>query len=462
MTKPRHYLKRRTFLRGALRTGAVALALPPLEAMFCDNGALADGTVPAPIFGVFFWANGLPWNSKHTSSAVPDPAFDPGVSQDLWTPAQTGEGYTSSPLLTPLDAHGVSVVTGLEPKTDWVTGGETDGHMRGFMVSLTSGRVNPTGFHHNSHTLTSERASLDQYVAKHPDFYGTSVPRYRSLVVGVSDARFHQYGHWNSVSYNGPNSLNPPIQDPGQLYDLLFTPPGDAGALVRRAKLLDSVMDDYHSLRARLGTGDQARIDAHLDHLSEIQRRLELSTTTCASPGAPPSPSTDLLQQTQTMARLLALGLQCGITRVFSFMLTSPATTHVFGNIPMVVNDMHTVCHAGQWEAVRGITDYQMQAFNLLLNELAGASMVTGTVLDAALVYGTSEYGEGWKHGVQEMPVVMAGSCMGTMKQRVHVREAGGNMAKAHVTLLRGLGLDTPSFGFNGSETTEDFSELFV
>ncbi len=462
--KPRKHLSRRTLLRGALAGGSVALTLPPLEAMFGSNGeALADGTEPDPIFGIFFWANGLPWHDKHTASAVPDPGFDPGQHVDLWTPATTGQGWAATPLLAPVHPHGVSVITGLEPKTDWVTGGETDGHMRGFMVSLTSDRVNPEGFYHNSHTLTSSRETLDQYVAKHPAFYASGVPRFRSLVLGASEARFHQYGHWNSISYNAPNSLNPPIMDPGQLYDLLFAPPGDAAALGRRAQLLDAVLADYQSLRGRLGAADKLRVDAHLAHLDEIQRRLELSTVPCDGPDQPPVSSSDLLVQTTTLAELLALGLQCGVTRVFSFMLTSPATTHLFSNISGVVNDMHTTCHAGQWAAVRDITLYQMQAFALFLDQLAATPMtMTASVLDASLVYGTSEYGEGWKHGVQEMPVVLAGSACQSVLPGRHVREPGGNMAKAHVTILRGLGLDVPSYGFHGSETSEDFAELLA
>jgi hypothetical protein len=462
--KPRHYLPRRTFLRGALATGAVALGLPTLEAMLGTNGAFADGTPQEPIFGVFFWANGLPWHNKHTASAVPDGGFDPNTFIDLWTPDATGPGYAPKQLLAPLAGHDVNVITGLEPKTNWVTGGETDGHMRGFMVSLTSDRVNPEGFYHNSHTLTSERESLDQYVAKSKQFYASGTPRYRSLVLGASPARFHTYGHWNSISYNGPNSLNPPIMSPDQLYNLLFSVPGDAATVERRAKLLDAVMDDYKSLKVRLGAGDRARVEAHMEHLDEVQRRLTLSTQACEGPAQAPGSSTDLHTQTATMAELLSLGLQCGITRVFSFMLTSPATTHLFNNIPGVVNDMHTTCHAGSWQAVRDITVYQMQAFSIFLDKLAAVEVAPGvSALDASLIFGTSEYGEGWKHGVQEMPVILAGGAQGKLKKGVHVREAGGNMAKAHVTLLRGLGLDVASYGFHDSETSEDFgSELFA
>jgi hypothetical protein len=444
---------------------AVALGLPPLEAMLTSSGALADGTTDGPIFGVFFWANGLPWHAGHTQSAVPDPGFDPALFLDHWTPGPTTSStYTPSPLLAPLAAHAPTVVTGLEPKTEVppIPGGQSDGHMRGFMVALTSDRIRPEGFDHPSHTLTALRPSLDQYVAKHPDFYGAYPLRFRSLVLGASTARFHEYGHWSSVSYNGPDSLNPPLLDPGQLYDHLFAPPDDAAGLDRRARLLDAVMDDAASLRAKLGAADRLRLDAHLEHLDEIQRRLELSTATCESAPAKPGPSADLLEQTSILSSLVAVALSCNLTRVFSFMLTSPASTHVFSNLG-APNDMHTTCHDGQWQRVYDITSYHMQAFARLLDELAAIQDPTGqTLLDRCLVYGTSEYGEGWKHGVQEMPVVLAGTAAGKLQTGWHIREPAGNMAKAHVTILRALGIDTPSYGFNGAETSDEFTELHV
>jgi hypothetical protein len=450
-------MSRRTLLRGAIGGAAVGLALPPLEAMF--RTAHADVRAAPPVFGLFFWANGLPWNDKHTGSAVLDPGFSPGVHVDRWTPSTTGAGYAPSPLLQPLARHAPTVLTGLQPWTDWVTDGETDGHMRGFMVATTSDRVNPEGFYHNSHTLTASRETLDQVVADR--IYGAAPPRFRALQLGVSNARFHTYGHWNAISYNGPNRLNPAIMDPGQLYDLLFGVPPDTALTDRRARLLDAVLQDYHGLQGRLGAADRARVEAHMEHLFEVQRRLEQTRLVCADPGRP-NPDEDLLAKTSLMGRLLAAAIGCGLTQVFSFMLTSPATTHLF-SAQGAVNDMHTTCHSGEWQVVYNITELQMRAFARLLDELAAVEVCPGvSALDAALVYGTSEYGEGWKHGVQEMPVLLAGRAAGRLRSGWHVREAGGNMAKAHLTLLQALGLPMTSFGFHGSETSATFSELLV
>ena len=453
----RRPLSRRTMLRGALGGGAVALALPPLAAM-SGEGARAAGPDAEPIFGLFYWANGLPWHVAHG----PDQGANTGG--DLWTPATTGPGYAPSPLLTPLAAHQVSVATGLEPKTEvpQPDNGQSDGHMRGFMVALTGDRIRPEGFDHPSHTLTCLRPTLDQYVATHEQFYGDAVPRFRSLVLGVSEARFHDYGHWNAISFSGPDAPIPAIHSPAQLYSMLFDVPADLMEVARRATLVDSVLADAASLQARLGGEDKLRLEAHLDHLREVQRRLDLSSGTCENVPAAPGDSSDLIARTDIHAQLLAAALQCGLTRVFSFMLTSPATTHVFSNLG-VPNGMHQVCHDGQWESVRSITEYQLQAFARLLDHLAQTKDPMGdSLLDRACVYGVSEYGEGYKHSVAEMPVVLAGGACGRLVRGVHVREPGGNLCKVHVTILRALGLETPSFGFNGAETTEHLTGILA
>ena len=446
---------RRTLLRGAVGGAAVGVALPALEAMLGPSGAYADGTDPGPIFGVFFWANGVPWHGGHGAQQAGHP--------DLWTPPSTGPGYTPSELLMPLARHPVSVLSGLEPKTAIPANppGQGDGHMRGFMVGLTGDRIRPDGFDHPSHPLTALRPSVDQHVTRHPGFYGDEPSRFRSLVLGVSEARFHDYGHWNAISYNGPDSLNLPMLRPSQLHDQLFDVPADLAQLGGRARVLDAVMEDAAALRARLGARDRGRLDEHLTHLSEIQRRLDRSAATCEAP-ARPVDSGDLDERLDQMAELLAVALRCDLTRVFSMMLTSPATTHVFSHLG-VPDGMHKTCHDGHWERVRAITAYQMEAFARFLDVLAGTTDATGaSLLDRACIYATSEYGEGWKHSTAEMPVLLAGRACGALNERVHARERGGNLAQAHVTALRAIGLETPSWGWNGAETTEPVAGLLA
>ncbi len=78
------------------------------------------------------------------------------------------------------------------------------------------------------------------------------------------------------------------------------------------------------------------------------------------------------------------------------------------------------------------------------------------------MILGTSEYGEGYQHGVQEMPVLLAGGGCGRLARGVHAREPGGNLAKAHLTTLRALGLPQESWGWNGAETRDDVAGLVL
>ncbi len=439
-------LSRRTFLRGSVSGVATALALPTLDAMLDPNGALADGD-EGPIFGVFFWANGVPWHDKHGAEQAGHP--------DLWTPASQGPGFAPSELLMDLARHRVSVVTGLEPKTAVPNSppGQGDGHMRGFMVALTGDRIRPDGFDHPSHTLTALRPSIDQVVADHPSFYGGNPTSYRSLHLGVSAARFHDYGHWNAISYNGPDSLNLPTSHPGALWNQLFAVPGDFAEQTRRAEVLDSVLEEARALQSRLGTRDRARVEQHLEHLFEVQRRIDdTSAGVCGSPEMPTS-SRDLQVQNDQMAELLATALQCNLTRVFTYMLTSPATTHIFPGVP---DGMHKTCHDGHWERVRSITAYQMEAFGRFLDAMEASQDALGrSLMERLCIFGTSEYGEGWKHGNREHPVVFAGGACGALSRGVHTRVAGGNLSMAHMTMFRALGIPMPTWGWNGGETRD-------
>jgi hypothetical protein len=162
------------------------------------------------------------------------------------------------------------------------------------------------------------------------------------------------------------------------------------------------------------------------------------------------------------MGDLLAVAVSCGLTKVISFMLTSPATTQVFSNLG-VPDGMHKTCHDGHWDRVRNITAYHMQALASFLDAFSAVELPTGgTLLDNGCVYATTEYGEGWKHSVKELPVIIAGGACGRLARGVHVRQAGGNISRAQLTVLQALGLPFSSFGFNGGETSDPFTELLV
>ena len=77
---------------------------------------------------------------------------------------------------------------------------------------------------------------------------------------------------------------------------------------------------------------------------------------------------------------------QLRLTRVFSFMPTSPTSTHVFSNLN-VPDGMHKTCHDGHWERFE-ILLYQMEAFAGFCDAFATEHPTGGTLLDRGLITG--------------------------------------------------------------------------
>jgi hypothetical protein len=309
-------LHRRTVLRGLLATGAaVTIPLPLLEIMLNQNGtALAQSATPlSPLYVTWFFGNGsLPGR---------------------WKPTATGSGaeWQLSPQLQPLaevKSH-LTVVSGLENRL--VVGGFE--HPTGSAGATTGAPLNGNAV---------RAASIDQLVA---DVISTGAP-YRSLEVGVTPATPNgAQDSLHTVSHRGPNARNNPEFDPRAVFDRLFTggamPDPGSGAdqatklAVVKKSVLDSILQDGASLQLRLGATDKQRIEAHLEAIRAIERRLEATpggtlaeceTTTPPSVGmdtksdAPPAVNT-------AMAQLSTLALACEQTRVLSFMFSVPGAS---------------------------------------------------------------------------------------------------------------------------------------
>ena len=242
------------------------------------------------------------------------------------------------------------------------------------------------------------------------------------------------------------------------LYDRLFNVDlGGAGG--RRATLLDAVLDDAASARPTAQC-DRARLDAHMEHLFEVQRRLSLGADACTTPDAP-GEATDLAGRAAIISELLVTALACGQTRVFSYMLTSPASTRVFSEVD-VSTDMHTVCHAGYWDEVDRITQVQMEAFADLLDRRP--TPPTPRRLAARPGSGLRPVGI-WR-GLPAQRDRDAARAGRTRRRATANRRACARRRRqlrpwpAHG--LQALGLDIPEFGFGGAQTSSPFTELLA
>lgn len=445
----RRGLSRRHVLRGAVAGGGLAcVGLPLLDAMTNLGGtAHADGSPFPQRFALWFWGNGT----------------EPGA----WAPATTGTGWTASGLLRGL--------AGLEDRVHVVSGmqlpvrGNNNPHVEGACGILAGGNplLDPayTSQNNDWDYMTTPGPSVDEVAA---DLVGAA--RFRSVVMGVTP--MHGVNGPGTavryVSHRAPYLYNPPQFDPAALFDQLFgaSPPDPA-----HASVLDAVLEDAASLRAKLGAGDKARLDLHLDAVRDLEVRVRTgsSVAACLPPTRQDAPSS-YRAHAQVFADLAAAAFACDLTRVVAMEFSSPASHVHYPDIfaeRLIFNGSPTSFHeyehnVGYDDAVRTGLTYFVDVFSDFLRALDAVDEGGTSVLDNAVVLGTSEVGGGAAHTFGDFPLLVAGGGGGALTPGAHTRLNDGNAARVPLTCLRALDPTFGTWGFDQFATSSAISELLV
>jgi hypothetical protein len=445
-------LPRRLMLRGLFGGTAVAIGLPPLEAMLDGNGTAFAGGAPLPkFFGLFFWGN--------------------GVKLDRWVPqaAGTGQAWSLSPALAPLaqvKSH-LSVVTGTNLPPN-------NGHLPGTAYTLTGQPFVKIGTRDSGENIGDVAGpSIDQIVAK---ALGRGDPL-QSLEVGICPRVQDQAGPLGQyLSHAGRGNPNPPFYDPARVFAKLFQGASPAGAGDPRAALAPSVLDvvreDLAALKVRVGAADKRRLDQHLEGIFAIEQRLK---TLPASPTSgcqpPPTPATigdagsdegKLIRVNRLMTDLVAKALVCQRTRVFSILFSTlqDRTRYLWLKAPAPSHGM-THNEGGGQPIVHQSTVWVMTRFAELLARLRDEPLGAGSVLDRCCILATSDVAEGLTHSCKNHPVLIAGRAGGALRGDTHYRSTTGETSlKAHLTALRAMGLAADGFGTGAARATETIRAL--
>ncbi len=434
---------RRTILKGLLGGSAVTVGLPMLEVFLNSNGtALADGTALPRRFGLFFWGNG-----NHP---------------DRWLPTGVGEGdaWQLSEQLAPLAPHKdmVSIVTGTNVKVI-----NQIPHFSG-----ASGILSAQQAQGGEGDWTFAAPSIDRVIA---NAIGGET-RFRSLEFGSKSGQ--------GLSFNGPHSRSPAEQSPWALFERVFgagfTLPGEEPifdpTLALRRSVLDAVLDDANRLRARVGTEDKVRLDQHLDGIRDLETRLARleedppDLAACVMPGEPAAdyPEIDGRPQMSAINRafcdLAAMAMACDQTRVISNWFHHPVGNVLFPGAP---DGHHNLTHdePGDQPEVHAITLQCIDELSYMIGALRAVEEGDGTLLDNCAVFGTSEISLGRTHSLEDMPIVLAGSCCGRLKTDVHYHsQTGESSTKVLVSLLRAMGLNIDSFGTDDAESSDGLGAI--
>jgi hypothetical protein len=453
-------IDRRTLLKGLAAGIAVAIPLPRLGAMLNGNGtayAAQGGALPQR-FGLWFFGN--------------------GILSPRWNPTTTGTGssWTLSEELAPLAGvkDQLSLVTGLGIKSVI----SDDPHVAGAAGALTGAAAllkNEVNTSIGRRVNTVQGPSIDQIIAQ-----GITSARFRSIELGLSKCSDPDIAGtlYHNVSHNGPDAPNPPEYDPQNVFNRLFlglsAGPDPKANLLAQAKssVLDAVIEDARLLRPRLGVSDQSRLDQHLEGIRGLERQLQSTTSSPATPTChPPAKPTlgpDVSRQAtkarnQVMSELIALALACDLTRVFSFML-APAAGHVYFPDVNLNHDFHDYYNhdAAQQEGVHQGVIFEMGCFADFLKQLKALPEGSGTLLDQSLIYATSDVSSGLRHDHLEFPVLMAGKAGGRLRGDVHVRASGDNYTKALVTVANLMGVTSNGIGIDAGRATDTIAGLLA
>jgi hypothetical protein len=388
-----------------------------------------------------------------------------GASQHLFAPATTGPGFEILPesALSPLKPFQdyLTVISNTDVRmAEAFTPPEIGGdHFRSSAVFLTQS--------HPKQTQGSDihcGTSMDQMYAQR---YGqdTPMPSMQFCIENLDQAGGCTYNYscvyTDSISWASPTEPLPMIRDPRVAFDLLFgagsTPEDRAERRATRQSILDWIARDVTSVRQQLPAVDQARLDQYLDHVREVERRIQMveAQNTAGEgrelPDAPAGVPDSFSEHVKLLYDLQVLALETNMTRVLSFKLGRDSQNRVF---PESGSDrpFHPASHHGNDKdkilEFNKICRYRMSLLPYFTEKLKNSVEGDASLLDKSVILWGSPMADANIHNHRRCPLLLLGHANGKLEGNLHIQAADGTpMANAMLTLLHVLGVEEPSFG---------------
>lgn len=433
-------VNRRRFLHGMFAGSAITIGLPYLEIFHAK--AQSESVFPTR-FGLFCWGN--------------------GILTPRWVPSQSGQrdAWQLSEQLRPLASvkEDLTVITGCEVKTPNIIPHHSGsaGILSGYPLRVKT---------HTDQTFNAP--SIDQVIAN--EIGGET--RFRSLEFGAEPGR--------GLSYNGPDSMNPPEKMPRAFFERVFgrefRQPGDMSEpdpkLGFRRSVLDAIVTDFKDFKRGLGQADRDRLDQHLTGIRDLElriARLEDTPAELASCVKPRQPVDDfdaidgrpqLAARNRALCDIAVLALACDQTRVISNYITKPLTNLLLAG---ATAGHHQLTHdePNDQPQVHAIILSIMEELNYFIEALRSIPEGDETLLDHMVLLATSDVSYGRTHALDEFPVLLAGGANGRLKTNMHYRSLlGENTSKAMLSIIRAVGINATSFGGEAGEVSDGLGAI--
>ena len=258
--------------------------------------------------------------------------------------------------------------------------------------------------------------------------------------------------------------MAPMIRDPRVAFDMLYGAGGTAEnrAARRQARrsILDWIAGEAATLRKALGASDRTRLDRYLEHVREIERRVQMAEQRDLSaitlPEAPIGELESFDEQVKLMFDLVALAYQANLTRVASYIMVAEGTQRTYNHIG-VPDAFHPLSHhANKMESLEKlvrIQKYHVDRFAGFVAKLAATPDGDGSLLDHSLFMYGSNMSNSDKHNNYPLPNILVGGANGRLKggQQVELPEHTP-LTNLLLTVLNKAGLEMTSFADSTGE----------
>jgi hypothetical protein len=393
-----------------------------------------------------------------------------GTNKHYWSPEKTGSDFEFSQSLEPLapfrDYITIVSDTDLHPATAWSAAEEGADHFRSSAVYLTAAHPKMT---EGSDYFVG--TSIDQLYARK---FGqdTPLPSIQLCIEMVDASGACDYGYAcvyaDTISWASPTQPLPMTIDPRMAFENLF---GEGGTSEERSargevnrSILDWIAGDVTRLQKGLGPSDRNRLNAYLENVREIERRIQkiekynASGEARALPAAPLGVPDSFEEHVKLMFDLQVLAFMTDVTRVSAFKLSRDVSGRVWPESG-VKTPFHPCSHHGENPAkiaeFAKLNRYHVSLMPYFLDKLKNTPDGDGNLLDHSMVLYGSPMGDSNVHNHKRVPLFLAGHANGKLKGNLHVREKDGTpMANVYLSMLHKLGVDVPSFGDSTGEVS--------
>jgi len=310
--------------------------------------------------------------------------------------------------------------------------------------------------------------TVDQLVAQK---YGQNTIL-SSLQVGVEeDGNFgncnwgYSCAYTNCVSWTSPTQPLPTEVNPRVAFERLFgdgtNPEERRRGRKQSASILDSVTQEIAFFKRPLGDGDKQRLDAYLENIREIERRIRIameSTVKEPSNEIPFGIPENKHVHYRLMYDLLALAFEGDLTRSATYMLGKDLSGASFPESGFNGAWHGSSHHGDKPDNVANyakMNRYHVQNLAYFAEKLNKIPDGDGTLLDHILIYKGSNMGNSHRHAHIKVPVILLGGLDGTFQGNRHIvfpdyTERTSNMLLA---LLHKYGIeDIPKYDAAGRQ----------